>query len=127
MPAQNVLILSTRTIFAESLVVLLEEQGYEVIGVQPFDDAALARVAGEQPCVVILDAREAPARAVQSLLECGTDVRVVEVSLDSTTITTYDRREAGATVAEFLRLISASGGQAFGDAGEVSSANATKL
>lgn len=107
MSAQSVLILSSQTLFAESLVLLLEERGYHVAGVQAYDDAALARVTAEQPSVVILDARAAPPEAAAALLQCAAQLRVVQVSLDTATIATYDRSESGATVADFLRMVGA--------------------
>ncbi len=114
MSAQRVLILSSQTLFAESLVLLLEDHGYEVIGVQPFNEAALTRVGTEQPSVVILDAHAAPPSAASALLECATNIRVLQVSLDSTTIAAYEHLESGANVHDFLHLVGISDGLAPG-------------
>ena len=129
--APRVLILSSQTLFAESLASLLEDQGYQIVAVQPYDDVALARIAAEQPSVVVLDGFGAPSWAASALLECAADIRVVEVSVDNPTIASYHRRQSAATAHNFLELIANREMQAHGDSlegdGDISGENSAKV
>ncbi len=105
MPAPRVLIVSSQTLFAESLRGLLEHHGYQVIGVRPYDDTVPVLVATTQPSLVILDIWAVPPSATATLLDCTANIRIVQVSLDSRVIAMYDRRESSATVHDFLGFI----------------------
>ncbi len=127
----RVLILSSQTLFAESLCELLEGHGYEVIGVQPYGEVTPAYIAAEQPSIVVLDTRGAPHSAASALLDRAADIRVVQVSLDSAVIAMYQRRESAATVHNFLELMAnedaESPGNAPGPGSEGRSADNAKL
>jgi hypothetical protein len=92
-------------LFAESLSGLLEDHGYQVIDVRPYDAAVAAFVAGQQPPIVILDVHGVPPEATSTLLDCAPNISVVHVSLDSSVIAMYQRRESIATVQDFLDLL----------------------
>jgi DNA-binding NarL/FixJ family response regulator len=104
-PAPGVLIVSSQTLFAESLRGLLEHHGYHVIGVRPYDDTVPVLVATAQPSLVILDVGAVPPSATTTLLDCAHNIRIVQVSLDSRVIALYDRRESSATVQDFLSFV----------------------